>query len=79
MEAFELDQIQGDGRDAGEPARLGDDLIAEQVRRHRVEHLGDVERRRSAGELAGGRSASRLVGVRPLRRAPLRGFDELGA
>jgi hypothetical protein len=38
LHAFEIDQVQRDRCDAREPPGLGDDLVAEQVRRHLAQY-----------------------------------------
>ena len=75
--ALEVDQVQRDRSHAAQPSCFRDDLIAEQVRRDLVEHLGDVQGRRPAGELAGGPQRVALVGVGAVRCVAARGVDEV--
>jgi hypothetical protein len=78
--AVDVDEVEGDGRAIGEPLGLGDDLLGDEVRGHRVEDLGDVERSGIAPrELAGGPERVALVGLRMVAGLALRRRDELAA
>ena len=66
LRAVDVDDVQGDG-DAGGAPRLGHQLVGDEVRRHLVEDVGDLERER----LGASQAAGRLIGE---RREPTRGL-----
>jgi hypothetical protein len=69
---LEIDQVQGGRRDAGQPPGLRDDLVAQQLRRHLVEHVADLGRRKCPR-----RTRWTDVGVAPAGRRMHAGrFDE---
>ena len=64
LRAIDVDDVQGDG-DARGAARLGHELIGDEVGRHLVEDVGDLERER----LGASEAAGRLIGeARPAAR-----------
>ena len=63
LRPVDVDEVERDRADTGEAPGLGHDLVAEQVRRHLVEDVGDAERRRAVGQLPCGAQRVLLVGV----------------
>jgi hypothetical protein len=75
--ALDVHQVQGHRRHAGQPPRLGDDLLAKQVPRDLVEHVGHVQRRGAARQLSGWAQHIGLVGIGGLLHALAHHADQI--